>query len=446
MKFSITSIFFSITAFLFLFGLVSPVEAQLTKEEQRKQLEGELVQIEKEIQEQNHLLSKKRGERQTVERDAAILNAEIRKAQLKIQERNLTIQGLSGEIGQKEQTIEELTEKIAREKASLAQLIRKRNEIDDYTMVEMVLGNKDLSEFFEDLDRFQEVKLQLRASMDLIREVQGVTQREKEALDIKRRAEADAKQEVEAQKRLTERKEAEKKQLAAVIRGEEQTYEQLIKEKERRAAEIRAALFALRDAGAIPFGVAYDFAKQASKSTGVRPALILAILEQESNMGQNVGTCNRPGDTLKWQDIMPGPGESWRDDQSAFLRITSKLGINPEGQPLSCPIGGGWGGAMGPSQFIPSTWEAYAGRIAAAVGVSYPNPWQPQHAITATALYMQDLGAAYGGWSAEREAACKYYSGRGCGLSAMNNTFYGDGVMARAQRIQETMIEPLESI
>jgi hypothetical protein len=101
-----------------------------------------------------------------------------------------------------------------------------------------------------------------------------------------------------------------------------------------------------------------------------------------------VGTCNRPGDARTWKDIMPGPTSgSWRDDQSAFLRITKKLGINPDGQPLSCPLAsGGWGGAMGPSQFIPATWESYENRIAAAVGASVANPWNPAHAVTATAL------------------------------------------------------------
>ena len=66
---------------------------------------------------------------------------------------------------------------------------------------------------------------------------------------------------------------------------------------------------------------------------------------------------------------------------------------------------------MGPSQFIPTTWAGYEDRIAKAVGVSMANPWDPEHAIMATAIYMQDLGAAGGGYTAERTAALKYYAG-----------------------------------
>ncbi len=140
---------------------------------------------------------------------------------------------------------------------------------------------------------------------------------------------------------------------------------------------------------------------------------------------------------------MPGPTDgSWRDDQSAYLRITSKLGLDPEDMPLSCPLGYGWGGAMGPAQFIPATWEQYENRVAAAVGASVANPWEPQHAFIASAIYLADLGAAGGGYTAERTAALKYYSGGN--WQDPRNQFYGDGVMRHRQDIQVNMIDPLQ--
>ncbi len=97
---------------------------------------------------------------------------------------------------------------------------------------------------------------------------------------------------------------------------------------------------------------------------------------------------------------------------------------------------------MGPAQFIPTTWEGYDDRIEASLGVSVANPWNPQHAITANALYMMDLGAAAQTYTAEWNAACKYYSGRACG--AANNTFYGNSVMTIVKQIQAD-IDVLES-
>jgi membrane-bound lytic murein transglycosylase B len=94
----------------------------------------------------------------------------------------------------------------------------------------------------------------------------------------------------------------------------------------------------------------------------------------------------------QWQAIMPGPadikaGLSKRDDESAFLRIVESLGVGPRDRVLSCPIGGaGWGGAMGPSQFIPTTWESYAPRVAAALGKRVVNPRNAEDAIVASSI------------------------------------------------------------
>jgi hypothetical protein len=52
----------------------------------------------------------------------------------------------------------------------------------------------------------------------------------------------------------------------------------------------------------------------------------------------------------------------------------------------------------------------------------------------ATALYMKDLGAQ--NQASERDAACKYYSGRGCNASGVTNAFYGNSVIKLATQIQ----------
>ena len=94
----------------------------------------------------------------------------------------------------------------------------------------------------------------------------------------------------------------------------------------------------------------------------------------------------------------------------------------------------GWGGAMGPSQFIPSTWQIFEKRIAAISGTAYADPWKPRDAITATALYLSDLGAVTGNESSERNAACKYYSGRSCASGPGSS--YGNSVMRKILAVQ----------
>ena len=429
-------------------GLLSAISVSAESvEEKESRLRAELATVEEQIAQNQAQLNKAKQQTASVERDIAILDAEIKSAQLKIQAHNINIQRLGKDINTKVQVIGELEESIVRGRESLAELIRKTNEFDDFSMIEVMLSNQDLSEFFDDVESFTAIKESINAAFVEIRDDKQANEEQKDQLNTQKNQETDAKFSVESQKKIIEQKEAEKQRILAINKSTEKTYEQVIAERQQVAAQIRATLFALRDTAAIPFGDALAFANAASKSTGVRPAFLLAILQQESNLGENVGTCNRPGDAeeKKWYNIMPGPNDnSWRDDQTIFKDIMKRLGMGTDGVPLSCPWNGGWGGAMGPSQFIPTTWHAYEYRVANAVGASVANPWTPQHAFMASSLYLGDLGAGAGGYTAERTAALKYYAGSNWNKPA--NAFYGDQVVQRADNIQKNMIDPLEGI
>ncbi|MEX1027141.1 MAG: lytic murein transglycosylase [Candidatus Paceibacterota bacterium] len=433
-----------LTSIVALVTAVSPVRAQSEEDVQvrKERLERELRQVEDEIREQTQVLNQKRSEAASIERDIAILDGEIRGAQLEIRRKEITIEQLGKDINVRTQTIEELDQKIGRSKSALAQLVRETDEIDELSLIEVLLTHETLSDFFVKLDDLDTVRSSLNQSLEDIRVLKEQNREEKQQLSNERDEVQDARAVIQAQKEKIEANQNEKERLLSIKESEAQSYESLIAQREQRAREIRTALFALRDSAAIPFGQALSHANQAQRNTGIRPAFLLAILQQESELGENVGTCNRPGDTQTWRDIMPGPNDnSWRDDQTNFLKIMSDLGMDPVGVPLSCPWGNGWGGAMGPSQFIPTTWLEYAPRIRAATGQT-PDPWNPEHAFMASALYLTDLGAANGGYTAERTAALKYYAGGN--WNNPQNAFYGDQVMNKAQTIQQTMINPLQ--
>lgn len=440
----ITLVFVSALLVCGFFGIPLVSQAE-TVEERKARLEKELVEVEKQIAQQQVILSQKQHERVSVERDVSILEAEIESAKLQIQRKNIQIQQLQKGIDGKTVVITQLTDTLERRKAHVAELVRKKNISDGTSMVELVLSGKDFSEFFEIVDTFGEVQNQIQGTFVDIRSTKQETHEEREELGREQNAVIDARKEIESQKQIIESKQAEKEKLLAIKKSEEGAYEAIVNQKKAQAAEIRAALFALRDSAAIPFGQAYEYALAAEKKTGIRPAFLLAILTQESNLGQNVGTCNRPGDAQNWRDIMPGEGESsWRNDEDKYLAITKALGLDPDSMPLSCPWQGGWGGAMGPAQFIPTTWWSYKDRLAALLGVSMPNPWNPQHAFMASAIYLTDLGAGAQTYTAEHTAALKYYAGSNWSLP--QNRFYGDQVMGHANNIQKNMIDPLKNI
>jgi membrane-bound lytic murein transglycosylase B len=429
--------FFAVTAIALAAAALAPSPASADLEERERELRQELERIEAEQAKLQAQLDAQRGETASYQRDVNILTAEIRQAQLRIDAKTVEIKRLGKDIDLKSQTVAELSAKLAGAQDDISQLVRKMSQMDDYSLAEVVAKEDTVADFFVEYDSYATVQSALGELIDDIRAVRGETEKEKEELSERQQKELDLRAEIESERRVIAAKEAEKKQLLAASKGAEVTYQSQVAEKQREAAAIRAALFQLRDTKGISFGDAVEYAEAASEATGVRPAFILAILKQETDLGKNVGTCNREGDPEEksWRNIMPGPDDnSSRDDQTIFLRITEELGLDPDTTPLSCPWGNGWGGAMGPSQFIPSTWAAYADRIAAAVGVETANPWNPQHAFMATAIYMSDLGAGAQTYTAERTAALRYYAGGNWSLP--QNAFYGNSVMAHAEEFQ----------
>jgi membrane-bound lytic murein transglycosylase B len=438
--------------FLAMLIFSATASAQILNTDQKRELlQEELDQLEAEIKQLDTLHKVQKQETGSIATELSTTVGEIKKKRYEIQLKQSKINSLSTNISVKKSTIKKLTEELTREKVSLARLLRKTYELEDYTIPEFLFQSDRLSDFVQNASQLFSVQRALHGSFYMIRNNQQEAANEQKELESEKSEQSSAKAKIEAKKKEVEALKRVQDQKLNQSKALEKTYEKTLKESKAEAAQIRAALFELRDLqnnkGGIPFGTAYEYAKAASAATGVRPAYILAILKQESGIGKNVGTCNRPGDSRTWRDIMPGPNDnSWRDDQTLFLKITNQLGISPDGQPLSCPLSsGGWGGAMGPSQFIPATWDQYSGRIAKAMGVSVADPWNPRHAITATALYVKDLGADTQTFNAEREAACKYYSGRGCFHPGVKNMFYGNGVLRHADQIQADL-DLLDSI
>jgi membrane-bound lytic murein transglycosylase B len=216
-------------------------------------------------------------------------------------------------------------------------------------------------------------------------------------------------------------------------KGKESAYQAQLNVTQAQAAQIRGRLYPVVGTNTqITFGEAVEIAQWASGITGVRAAFLLAILTQESNLGKNVGTCNRAGDP---------PSKSWKvvmkpeRDQAPFQTITKELGLNIDTTPVSCPMHDakgnqvGWGGAMGPAQFIPSTWMGYKDKVSAITGKP-ANPWDIRDAFLASGIKLKAGGA--GTVAGEWTAAMLYFSGS----TNPAFRFYGDNVVAQANKYQ----------
>ena len=403
--------------------------------ERRAQLDAQLRAYEQQIDEYQNLVAAKQQEGESLKRDIDILTAKIASAKLALKARTLAITRLTTDIGEKSEHITVLAEKIEKTKLSLGEFLRKIKENDSYSAIELALVYKDVSQFFDELESIDTLQGSLQEAMGDFVNFKKDEEDARAELQDKKNEELELKAIQELEKKTLERNEREKQRILKETKGKESEYQKTLKEKQKNAAAIRSQLFLLSGSTAIPFEKALEFARFAQQATGIRPAFLLGLITEESNLGQNVGKGN------------------WREDLShrrcasqreAFVAITSELGLDPDKMPVSKKAWYGYcGGAMGPAQFIPTTWQLFKNRIAKITGHNPPSPWDPQDAFVGAGLLLTDNGARAGNYDSEWKAAMKYLAGVNWSKKAYR--FYGDDVMAIAVKYQE-QIDLLQSV
>ncbi len=428
-----TIILVALGAFLlspFLLSAATVPTAPLSAD-RRAELTKQLADVETQIAQQQKILEDRQKESESLAGDIAILDAKIRQAKLSIKARNLTIEQLTDDIGVKKKTIGVLSDKLDKEKESLGQILRKTQELDDFSLVELMLVNKrSLANFFSDANSYTAIKDSLQTSVGVVSDTKDQTEEEKQTLEDKRSEQTELLHLQQLEQAKIVQQEKEKSNILKVSKGLEKQYQLVLAQQKLTAAQIKKELFQLQGSAAISFEVAYTYAKEVGSKVGIRPAFLLGIIAEESNLGQNVGTGN-------WNvDMHP------TRDKPIFEQICKDLGLDPDQMPVSKKAWYGYGGAMGPAQFIPSTWVLYEDRITAITGNKPPNPWDPRDAFYASALLLTDNGAKNGVRSTERLAALRYLAGwKNATKSAY--AFYGNEVMDLADKFQ-SQIDVLE--
>ncbi len=421
-----------LSAFLLTAGIPSVTFAEVQNKEQ---LETELRSIEEQIKIYEKELGQTRSEKSSLASKIKQLKSEQSQITLQIKSSDLLIDNLEGEIEVTKGSIEQTEDRTKRLQSDIANTILNIHEKDQASLVIAMAGEGGIAGFFSEVEKYEQLSKHLSESLDEMKKLKEDYEQKILALDNKQE-EAEKLIEVKMlQQQGVKERITEQNSLFALTQGREDQYAEVLKITKQRASQIRNEIYpTLGTNRQVTFGEAMDMAIYASGQTGVRAAFLLAILTQESNLGKNVGTCNRAGDPPEkgWQVIMKPTR-----DQEPFLTITGELGLDPNTTPVSCPMKDsrgnqvGWGGAMGPAQFIPSTWMGYREKVSAITGKP-ANPWDIRDAFLASAIKLKAGGATQDGENGEWKAAMRYFSGG-------TNTrfrFYGDNVLKLARNYQ----------
>jgi len=405
---------------LILFFLILAINSNIVLADEK---DDKIRQLESQIEQYNQEIVKKQSEAQSLSNQISIFELQVKQTQAEIDATNLSIKQLTSAINQKEKNISEKEKEIEDKNVLLARYLRQVQRSDQGSLLEFLLKNRRFSDFFNDLNSISNIQNQIHDTLLKIKDLKEKLVKEKDDLESDKAEQEQLKHIQNKQKTALEAAKKGKQKLLDQTKGQEKTYQQLIAKTRADIEAIKNQPYNLAMDFKMTFDEALSYALKASINTGVRPAFLMAILKIESDWGGNVGK------------------GTWRTDMhprdfNAFTAITSALGLNPDSTPVSKKPSYGWGGAMGPAQFIPTTWILFEEAVAKLTGHNPPSPWNLEDAFTASGLMLAESGADKQTYAAESKAAKIYIAG-GRWNRSLTARIYSNNVMAEAARIQK---------
>lgn len=392
------------------------------------QLSGQLAQD----------LTKTSQQKNTLASQIASLKNKISGLEAQINQSTVMVKDLNLQIADTEESIDKTSKDIANSETQVKNILRAVYQEDQKPSF-MILLEGDLSDFFSNIAYLEGLNSKVSHLLTSTKDLKTYLENQQ----IKMTSNVDQLQKTIAWQKLQKQEnEQAKNEQDTYLKLTETQYQKQLADKqavEQKSAKIKAMLFQVVGISKAPtFGEALEAAKVSANMVGIRPAFLLAVISQESAIGRNVGQCYLVDPvTGSGKKISTGAAvihimKPTRDVQP-FINITTALGKDPYTTPVSCWIPAyvkgqpyGWGGAMGPAQFIASTWNIYAERLKNLLGRT-ADPWAFSDAITASGLYLADLGAKAQTTAAESNAASRYYGG---------SSSYARSVLNRATCIQ----------
>ncbi|MCK9578369.1 lytic murein transglycosylase [bacterium] len=420
---------------------------QISKEECEKLCNDCLTYLNEKGKKIQAEISETGSKKKTLQNQVNSLNKRLKDLENQISQSKIAIKVFGDQIEDTSKSIDETTVSISGQQQKIADILRAAKQEDEKSFFEILVTSNSLADFFDDMLYMETLG---QKNKDILENLESLNT---SLIDKKSTLEEQTdqlKNLVIIQGEQKAETDIVKKERQEYLNSTEKEYQAKLAEKkdlDAKAAKISSALFELADTegGGIAFGEAAKLAKFAEKATGVKAALILAIIHQESFRnglyGGNVGQCYltdfNTGNGTSLSGAYKARVMSPTRDVPVFLDIVKAIGKDPKKTPVSCWIpmytSGkpyGWGGAMGPAQFIASTWKLVRSDVDSILGKA-ANPWAIKDAFLASAVLLKKNG----GISDPYTAACRYYAGQ-CNTAGKG---YANSVTTRMKQYQQDL-------
>ncbi|GBE17360.1 amiB activator [bacterium BMS3Abin15] len=354
--------------------------------------QGAVDDTEEDIEGLEKKLEREEGIKARYEGDLSRTQGAINATQYEINKTDALIEETEETISRKEQEVVDLNKRIEVQKEILSRLMQEMYYGTKEPLFNITIKQNGFSQMLGGEDYILTLENKINSVIGDIK-------------DSKKNIKED-KEELEGEKDKHEGFLSVKQVQQQALLNEKAVTQSKIAKKEVTISEFNSKLSKLRSILSGFLGESYDASdivdavKFASKKTGVSKGFLMAMLDKESDLGRFTGACTYKNTRVK------------DSDKEEFKKICKELDYDYKKKKISCALSsGGYGGAMGVAQFMPTTWAwgSYPSQISAITGHNPADPWNLMDGVVGMALKLERAGGDKK--SGERSAAMIYYCG-----------------------------------
>ncbi|MDP3784804.1 MAG: peptidoglycan DD-metalloendopeptidase family protein [bacterium] len=210
------------------------------RESQIKAIEAEIEEYQKQIDENVSKANTLKSEIKRLETVLKKLNADLRLTQKKINASELTLEKLSLEIG-------DTTSSITSKEKALGATLQALYEGESDSLLEVLLRHGKLSDFFAGAEYIENLESAVNADRDVLIALEKDLQERKQEEETQKNKQELLKSELEDRRAVQQNISKSKSQLLAATKNKEAEYQKIVREREKKRAEILDGIRKIED-------------------------------------------------------------------------------------------------------------------------------------------------------------------------------------------------------
>lgn len=297
-------------------GILDDLKIQI--DQKKQEIQGLMEQA----AQYQDLVNQKQSEKKTLQNQLSVISAKISKLEYDIRISESRISQLNLEIEKLALEIQDREAEIESQKKRLGEIVRIIYELDQQSILELVLANDNFSDFLNQSRYLEDLQGDLSSKLALVKFLKNELENEKIDREIKRRDLEETKINLNNQRSITNIQKNERESLLKETKQEESRYQAILSDLEKQRDEIQKEIFEIED----KIRLTIDPESLPAKRPGVLSWPTEGRLTQGYGPTANTGFRNHVYSFHNGLDIASGYGAPIRAAEDGVVKATGDLG------------------------------------------------------------------------------------------------------------------------